>query len=71
MISLEHPGHDLYFIFVLNLFQSDILVGRIEGVADGLVEEFEVALSSATETETSVVVRATDALRNIVTVSGP
>ena len=47
------------------------VVYPIDGIADGLVEEFEVALSSATETETSVVVRATDALRNIVTVSGP
>jgi hypothetical protein len=46
------------------------VVYPIDGIADGLVEVFEVALSGAPDAETSVVVRATDALRNIVTVAG-
>lgn len=48
------------------------VVYPVDGIADGLVEQFEVPLSDGSSPDAArVVVRATDALRNTVTVSGP
>lgn len=48
------------------------VVYPMDGIADGLVEQFEIPLSGGSnQAEARLVVRATDALRNIVTVSGP
>jgi hypothetical protein len=46
------------------------VVYPIDGIADALVEQFEVPLSEDPSQTETVVVRATDALRNIVTISG-
>jgi hypothetical protein len=46
------------------------MVYPTDGIPDGLVERFEVVLDDADQSATSVIIRATDALRNTVTVSG-
>lgn len=46
------------------------VVYPIDGIADALVEQFEVPLSEDPSQTETVVVRATDALLNIVTISG-